>query len=972
MLRVWRSARLTAAHVRALALVHAPAHVLARAHPPVHAVRARLPRLHHPNLQVLSAVSARYLASGPDDKNDKNDKNDKDAKDTKEDKDDKAHSVDHSKDTTHQGSVVEIDTSHVADSGTHDDPHSTNGVLVEPEEVTLEPDLSNLRSLASLRVPEFYPTVVVIPADNTPLFPEFLKYIEISDRVLISKLRAIIKARQPYAGVFLRQSKEGTPSSPSPITTTSSTTSASSSTPVTSVSQVYSVGTFVSIREVSQLSEGKIGVLLRGHRRIRLSEALADQECLTVKVTNLEELEYDKTSAETKALASEIVKTIRDIVAINPLYRTAIQNLMEMGVKVLENPGHLCDFGATVTTSNAPELQVVLEERNIVKRMHQTLELLQKEYQLAKLQVKIRKDVEDKVTAQQRQAMLYEQLNAIKKELGLQKDDKTALRDKFKARLEGVTLLPAVQQAIDEEMAKLEFLEQNSSEFNVTRNYIDWLTLIPWTKETTDNYDLENAMATLDHDHFGMKDAKDRVVEFIAVGSLLQKVHGKIVCLVGPPGVGKTSIVKSIAKALNRNFFRFSVGGLSDVAEIKGHRRTYLGAMPGKPVQSLKSTQSMNSLILIDEIDKLGRGVHGDPASALLELLDPEQNVNFLDHYLDVPVDMSKILFVCTANVLDTIPAPLLDRMEVIELSGYLLAEKQEIAKRYLIPATLKTTGLEAHNVKFTDKSIEVLIRNYCRESGVRNLQKQIEKILRKTAVKVLKSKPDEILITEESLTDLIGNPLFVTDRLFDTTPPGVAMGLAWTSMGGTNLYIETLGTRHADKSKLGGSFKFTGQLGDVMKESASIAFTYARHFLSLKADDNLFFLEHDVNLHVPEGATPKDGPSAGITMVTALISLATKKSIRANLAMTGELTLTGQVLRVGGIKEKILAAKRAGVKIVLLPGQSVLFRTSHEKSCHSIHSGQRATDRITTRCQRMSRATWRSSLCKHTRKSTS
>jgi len=525
--------------------------------------------------------------------------------------------------------------------------------------------------------------------------------------------------------------------------------------------------------------------------------------------------------------------------------------------------------------------------------------------------------------------MLQEQLKIIKRELGITKDDKDAVAEKFRARLEGLTVPAEVQEVIDEELNKLGFLDPNSSEFNVTRNYLDWLTDIPWGKTTEDSFDIPNALQILDEDHYGMKDAKDRILEFIAVGKLKGEVQGKILCLSGPPGVGKTSIAKSIARALNREYYRFSVGGLHDVAEIKGHRRTYVGAMPGKFIQALKRTESENPLILIDEIDKLGRGHTGDPSSALLEALDPEQNKNYLDHYLDVPIDLSKVLFLCTANTLDTIPGPLLDRMEVIELSGYMQDEKVAIAENYLLPAESKNAGLEDKDVTVSTDALNALIRGYARESGVRNLQKKIEKIYRKAAFQIVRDDSSAIHVTEDNLQEFVGNPIFTSDRMYESTPPGVIMGLAWTSMGGSALYIETIATStstgtDADGGGGGGggvSFKVTGNLGDVMKESASLSSTFAKHFLSTIEPDNAFFTAaKQINMHVPEGATPKDGPSAGITIATALLSLALGKPVRPDMAMTGELSLTGKVMRVGGIKEKILAAKRAAVTTIIMP----------------------------------------------------
>merc|ERR1712070_662397 len=525
------------------------------------------------------------------------------------------------------------------------------------------------------------------------------------------------------------------------------------------------------------------------------------------------------------------------------------------------------------------------------------------------------------------------------------------------------------------ELEKLSSLEMNSSEYSVTRNYLDWLCGVPWNVTSNENFDIQDARQILDRDHYGLEDVKDTILEFIAVGKLKGGVQGKIICLSGPPGTGKTSIAKSVAEALGREFYRFSVGGLSNVSEIKGHRRTYVGAMPGKIIQALKKTGTFNPVILIDEIDKLGHGHQGDPASALLEVLDPSQNASFLDHYLDEPVDISKVLFMCTANELERIPETLLDRMEVIRLSGYDFPEKVAIAEQYLVPKSMGESGLmvEKESPKteegetkepdetpeerttplekfvFADRvpstvgiekdAIESLARWYCREAGVRSLSKHIDKITRKLALQVVaegegaqltqkaKRKTESWLVSEDNLNDYVGKPIFTSNRLYekDPLPHGIVMGLAYTSMGGSALYIETQGIKrglNADgKPRGGGTLKATGKLGDVMMESSQIAYTVARARLSEINIDNQFFDNTDIHMHVPEGATPKDGPSAGIAMVTSMLSLALDRPIRNDLAMTGEVSLTGKVMAVGGIKEKIMGGRRAGVTKIILPG---------------------------------------------------
>ncbi|KAM9105420.1 lon protease homolog, mitochondrial isoform 3-T3 [Megaptera novaeangliae] len=646
-------------------------------------------------------------------------------------------------------------------------------------------------------------------------------------------------------------------------------------------------------------------------------------EVLMVEVENVAHEDFQVTE-EVKALTAEIVKTIRDIIALNPLYRESVLQMMQAGHRVVDNPIYLSDMGAALTGAESHELQDVLEETNIPKRLYKALSLLKKEFELSKLQQRLGREVEEKIKQTHRKYLLQEQLKIIKKELGLEKDDKDAIEEKFRERLKELVVPKHVMDVVDEELSKLGLLDNHSSEFNVTRNYLDWLTSIPWGKYSNENLDLSRAQAVLEEDHYGMEDVKKRILEFIAVSQLRASTQGKILCFYGPPGVGKTSIARSIARALNREYFRFSVGGMTDVAEIKGHRRTYVGAMPGKIIQCLKKTKTENPLVLIDEVDKIGRGYQGDPSSALLELLDPEQNANFLDHYLDVPVDLSKVLFICTANITETIPEPLRDRMEMINVSGYVAQEKLAIAEQYLVPQARAQCGLDESKATLSSDVLTLLIKQYCRESGVRNLQKQVEKVLRKSAYKIVSGEAEFVEVTPENLQDFVGKPVFTVERMYDVTPPGVAMGLAWTAMGGSTLFVETSLRRPRDsKGDKDGSLEVTGQLGEVMKESARIAYTFARAFLMQYDPTNEYLVTSHIHLHVPEGATPKDGPSAGCTIVTALLSLALGQPVRQNLAMTGEVSLTGKVLPVGGIKEKTIAAKRAGVTCIILPTEN-------------------------------------------------
>jgi len=611
-----------------------------------------------------------------------------------------------------------------------------------------------------------------------------------------------------------------------------------------------------------------------------------------------------------RAYGMAIINTIKELLPLNPLYNEGLRHYLQNFSPT--DPSPLTDFAAALTSASGDELQSILETVPLRPRMEKVLTLVKKELEVARLQSEITEEVNEKVSKHQREFFLREQLKIIQRELGLSKDDKTAEADEFRERMAALEPPAPVLKRFEDELHKLSVLETGSPEYGVTRNYLDWLTSVPWGQYSDDNLDLKHAKGVLEQHHSGLDDVKDRIVEFLAVGALRGEVKGSIILLVGPPGVGKTSIGKSIAEALGRQFYRFSLGGMRDEAEIKGHRRTYIGAMPGKLVQSFKEAGTANPVIMLDEIDKLGQSFQGDPASALLEVLDPEQNQDFLDHYLDERMDLSHALFVCTANTLDSIPGPLLDRMEVIRLSGYITEEKVNIARKHLWPRALDRAGVKASQLKISDSALRQVIEGYAREAGVRNLEKQLNKIIRKSAVQLLDGEK-KISISGKNLSDFLGQPYFQTEKT--QRGIGVVTGLAWTSMGGATLSVEASLVHSRQRG-----FKLTGQLGDVMKESAEIAYSYVASHLQdygLAEDvlDNAF-----IHLHVPEGATPKDGPSAGITMASALLSLLMKKRLPRKVAMTGELTLTGQVLAVGGIREKVIAARRVGIRELILP----------------------------------------------------
>ena len=612
----------------------------------------------------------------------------------------------------------------------------------------------------------------------------------------------------------------------------------------------------------------------------------------------------------TRAYGMAIINTIKELLPLNPLYNESLKHYLQNFSP--SDPSPLTDFAAALTSADGDELQHILETVPLKPRMEKVLHLVKQELEVARIQSDISNEVNEKVSKHQREFFLREQLKIIQRELGISKDDKTAEAVEFRARMEDRFPPAAVEKRFEEELRKLSVLETGSPEYSVTRNYLDWLTSIPWGVYSQDNLELDHAREVLAEHHSGLDDVKDRIIEFLAVGAMRGEVKGSIILLVGPPGVGKTSIGKSIAAALDRQFYRFSLGGMRDEAEIKGHRRTYIGAMPGKLAQALKDAGAANPVIMLDEIDKLGHSFQGDPASALLEVLDPEQNQEFLDHYLDQRLDLSHVLFVCTANTLDSIPGPLLDRMEVIRLSGYITEEKMAIARQHLWPRSLKRAGIKPSRLKITDSAMRQVIDGYAREAGVRNLEKQLNKIIRKAAVKLL-SEDQRISISGKNLAQYLGQPYFQQEKA--QRGVGVVTGLAWTAMGGATLAVEASTVHHRQRG-----FKLTGQLGEVMKESAEIAYSYVAGRLASFGVDKAVLDEQHIHLHVPEGATPKDGPSAGITIATALVSLLKGKPLPRKLAMTGELTLTGQVLAVGGIREKLIAARRTGIREIILP----------------------------------------------------
>ncbi len=677
---------------------------------------------------------------------------------------------------------------------------------------------------------------------------------------------------------------------------------------------IFQIGTGAKILKKIKLPDGGINVLINSLKRFRIVKVIQEKPYLIAEVEYLDDKLPPKSRRnELKAFTRSVLSQLKQLSENNPLFTEE----MKLTMVNVDEPGKIGDFVSSILNLEKEEYQTILETLDVVERLRLVLHMLQKELEVIEIQKKIQNQINDKIDKQQREYFLREQLKVIKQELGLDADERSREISEMEAIISELDVEEEVLEKLTEEIEKLKNMEPNSSEYTVTRNYLDILLALPWNEKSEDNLDLDRSEKILNKDHFGLDDVKERILEFLAVRKLKPDASGSIVCLVGPPGVGKTSLGKSIARALNRKFFRMSLGGMRDEAEIKGHRRTYVGAMPGKIMQGIKICKTKNPVFMLDEIDKLGQSYQGDPASALLEVLDPEQNSTFRDHYLDVPFDLSDVFFLTTANSLDTIPRVLLDRMEVIRLSGYISEEKYEIAKRYLLPKQLEKHGLLKNDVKIDKNGFMFLIQSYAREAGVRNLERVVEKICRKTAsIKARKNKLPGDNLSYEQIREYLGSERFVDDEKFEIDRPGLINGLAWTSMGGAILVVEAISIKQTKNAGL----KLTGQLGDVMSESANIAYSFIRQYLSEDEEMAKLFDSCLIHLHVPAGATPKDGPSAGITMASAIYSLVTKRIAKKSFAMTGELTLSGKVFPIGGLKEKLIAAKRAKIKNIIYP----------------------------------------------------
>ncbi len=692
--------------------------------------------------------------------------------------------------------------------------------------------------------------------------------------------------------------------------------------------QVQMVGTLATIHRLFRTNDGTVRLLIQGLQRIQIDEFVETAPYLKARVTRIPE------DAVVFADDIEMEAMIRSVVdrfsALAELVPSIPQELVSNALNV-EDPLQLVYSIATYVRIELEEAQLLLEMDSVGDKIRHLLKLLSKEHDVMSLGRKIQEDAQQEMEKTQRDYFLREQMKAIQREL--EEDEDQHEIEKFRELIEAANMPEEARREAERELNRLSKLSVAAAEYGVIRTYLDWICSLPWDKRTEDKLDIAHARDILDEDHYGLKDVKERILEFLAVRKLRAERSadfadsdgfdpvrrdraGAILLFVGPPGVGKTSLGASIARAMGREFIRMSLGGIRDEAEIRGFRRTYIGAMPGRIIQAIRRAKSRNPLIMLDEIDKLGRDFRGDPGSALLEVLDPEQNAEFRDHYLDVAFDLSDVMFITTANSLDTIPGPLRDRMEIIQLSGYTEMEKRAIAAQYLVPRQRRENGLRTTELDFSDEALLLIIRDYTREAGVRNLEREIGKAARKVVTRIAEGKADNVSVTVDEIKDLLGKPRYgYRSELKERTEiPGVATGLAWTPVGGDALFIE------ATKMKGGKGFEYTGQLGDVMQESAKIAFSFARSRAEQLGVDPSFYDEYDIHLHVPSGAVPKDGPSAGVTMATALASLLTGRTAKSNIAMTGELTLSGQVLAVGGIKDKALAAHRLGADTVILP----------------------------------------------------
>jgi ATP-dependent Lon protease len=731
-------------------------------------------------------------------------------------------------------------------------------------------------------------TLPVLPLKETVVFPESMTPLAIGQERSIALIDDVVAGDRLLALVTVRDEEPDTPG----------------------WDDMYAIGTAAVVHKMIRVPDGTLRILVQGIRRVRIERRVLDDPYLVGEFVELpDQLEESK---EVEALTRNVQSLFARIIGLVPYLPEELQ----VAAANVDDPSALCHLVASTLRLKTEEKQKLLELVSVEERLRDVSLILNRELEVFELGTKIQSQVQSELEKGQREFFLRQQLKAIQEELG-ESDPEQAETNELRERLAALTLPEEVKKASDRELSRLERLPSAAAEYGVIRTYLDWIATLPWGVTTEDNLDLERAREVLDADHYDLEKVKDRIIEHLAVSKLRNDPSGQILCFVGPPGVGKTSLGQSIAKTLERQFGRLSVGGVRDEAEIRGHRRTYIGAMPGSIIRALRDAESMNPVLLIDEIDKMGADFRGDPASAMLEVLDPEQNKTFRDHYLDLPFDLSKVLFICTANTVDTVPPALLDRMDVITLSGYTEDEKLGIANRYLTPKQIEAHGLTGEQISLSDNALRLVIREYTREAGVRNLERRIADLCRKAARKVAEGHEGKIRVDERKVRAFLGPRKFAGEARRRTQDAGVATGLAYTAAGGDVLFIEA--QAYPGKGKL----TITGQLGEVMQESAQAALSWVRSHsdeLGLPSD---WFADHDVHIHVPAGAVPKDGPSAGVTMATAIASLVRGTPVADDVGMTGELTLTGQVLPIGGVREKVLAAQRAGLKRVILPSEN-------------------------------------------------
>jgi ATP-dependent Lon protease len=773
--------------------------------------------------------------------------------------------------------------------------------LQQPDEPIIEENNENNENKKSekgslIALEDMLPnSVLLIPIDEKPAFPGMMIPITVSDQELAKVVSDYMSEKNDYVGIMYDESEQNEDFSPD---------------------NIPEIGTIGKIVKKINLPEGGINILVNTLKRFKIKKIISSSPPVNIAgILYPKEVPVDEEDdLETKALLRNIIEIVRKISKDDNFLSEQIKLTMAN----IDEPGVLCDYVTYILDSEVGEHQNVLEEFDIKKRLKKVHKNVLREIRLVELQQKIKKQIDEKVAKQQKDYFLREQLKVIKAELGIEDDPKAKDIKDIEKKLKRLKLPKDVKDRVYQEFEKFKAIERMSSEYTITRNYLEIITELPWNIYSKESLDIKKAEKILNEDHYGLEDVKDRILEFIAVRQLKKDTKGSIICLVGPPGVGKTSLGKSIARALNRKFFRFSLGGMRDEAEIKGHRRTYVGAMPGKIINALKICKVANPVLMLDEVDKLEKGFSGDPASALLEVLDPEQNSSFVDHYLDLPFDLSQTLFITTGNTLDTIPRPLLDRMEVIRLSGYIDEEKYQIGRKFLLPKQLKQHGLSKNAITLKKSVYLYIINKYAREAGVRNFERMLEKLCRKVATKKARGEKYDPKLNEKTVKEWLGPEKFRFDKEKRITKPGMIIGLAWTPLGGDTLIIESISLPAKD-----GNFKITGQIGDVMTESASIAYSYVKSICKKQEVDPEFFNKNLIHIHIPEGATPKDGPSAGITLASSILSLAKGKMGRKNVAMTGELTLTGNVLPIGGLREKVIAAKRIGIKEIIYPAEN-------------------------------------------------